>query len=476
MPVVTFTDSAGVRHKDVELPASLVRAGVSRRQQEQYLIKSGIIRDPSAPELPALVDEVIQDVQAESQAAAFSAVEQLRQQLDELQGKLDGQPLSHAELVAAREEITNLMLKAADANSQLVQVEGRGSQIKAELTAIAEPIAQQVAVTAEQQAEVAEVQQRVLSDLQAQAAALLEALSQDAASALSEAEQQALTTAAEVATKTARITARDVAASFRPSSVTIAPAAEDPRNSDPDNWAMKHYGFEGGFVAGDGVFLTSKNGITPLVFKGPSLGWVEGAELLPKVITATGPSVLDASTKVNAPITINKGGGGGGGAGGEALLANRMGIGGSTVLADSSNWGGIHDPLSGVLELDIRALDGTAQGRSAVCIAAFTWDGAANDKWTEYALLGDLSSVIQVNLSIQRGNATLPAAGGLLPITIPPGSQALRIFATIQYVPGAGTAGATQFSVRGSVSWNFESDGRPLDVTQSGKQPLWIWS
>lgn len=455
---VAFTDLDGNRHPKVKLPRRLLSSG-SQRARQNWLIQHGEIPDPSAPPLPEMQEpaEVQQAVIDDARAAAIeqrlSAVEQ--------------RPPSNTPDAASLERLAISVQRAAISKEEIVQVAD-------EATGRIETVAQgfedrlQSAETREQA--LTKAVSEAVSQGQQDTALAIKALQEDAAAIKAEAIDSSIAEAAKVSVPEAGRVAREVANKHWGSSVTIAP--ESPEDVDPSSWAQRWYGRDF-LIEGDGVFVTSREGITAHRYTGA--GWVKSAELLPKVITATAPNITDKSQHQHTALILSKGGGVGN-AGGEALLANRMGIGGSTMLADSSNWGGIHDPLSGVLELDLRALDGTMQGRSAVCIAAFTWDGAANDKWTEYALLGDLSGVIQVNLSIQRGNATLPVAGGLGPVTIPPGSQALRIFATIEHVPGAGTANATQFSVRGSVNWNFESDGRPLDATQSGKQPLWLWS
>lgn len=471
---VNFIDTAGNRHEGANLPRRLLLNGTQRAKQN-WLIQHGEIPDPSAPPLPDPVEAVIEEVQAEQVGAQQQQVEALRQQLDDIQSQLDGQPLSHAELVAARQEITGLMLKAADAGAQLVQVEGRGSQIKADLTALATPLQEQAAETARQQQENNEVTERVLGDLQEQAAATLTTLQQQGAAALADIEADAQSAAQTIARSEAAKVARAVAAQNYGAGTTIC--NEDPAEVDLQSFGERWFGRP--LVSGDSALQTTKEGVIAHRFTGA--GWVKSAELNPRVEIVSQPiSILDQSTKLNAPITINKGGGGGG-AGGEQLMVNRirMAPGGSAsyVLADSSNWAGVHDPLSGTLELEIRALDGTLSGRSGVIVAAFTWDGGTADKWVEYALIGDLQGVYEVNLSIQRGNAAVPpGSAGLGAVTIPLGSQALRVYATVQLVAGAGNPGATQFSVRGSVDWNFESAPRLLDPTQSAPQPLWVYA
>ncbi|PWL23072.1 MAG: hypothetical protein DCO99_03565 [Synechococcus sp. XM-24] len=355
---VTFIDSKGERHDKVRLPRHLLEPNVSLKARERFLVSDGQLPDPSAPPLPATVEEVVDAVKVDQVAATQAAVDQLQAQLAEIQSNLQGTPLSHAELVAAREEITGFLLKAADAAAQLVVVEGAGSRIRAELQAIADPLVDQAAETARQQAENAEVQQRVLDDLQAQSAALFEALAAEAAGALVEINDTALAKATETARKAAQVTAKDIASSFRPSSVTIA--AEDPRKTDPESWALRHYGFEGGPVAGDGVFLTGTNGVTALLYKGRDLGWVQSAELLPKVVTATGPVIADRSTHIGgASFVTNIRSGGGGSAGVLPLLTREVRIGVSTYVPicrhydwdiPSKYWGG--DPTASGYEDD----------------------------------------------------------------------------------------------------------------------------
>jgi hypothetical protein len=105
-----------------------------------------------------------------------------------------------------------------------------------------------------------------------------------------------------------------VAGTFYPASSTIAP--EDPRTTDARSWCLKHWGIDRDYIQGDSVLLTRESGVIPLIYKGPSLGWIEGAELEPRVITATGPQILDQSVKNEFQITNDikfpSGGSGGG--------------------------------------------------------------------------------------------------------------------------------------------------------------------
>ena len=94
---VTFITSTGERIQ-AEFPPSLMKPGITQAQRERYLIAQGVLSDPSMPDAPAPVQEVIDNLQAEQQQQQQIAVDLLRQQLDELQGRLNNQPLSNCPL------------------------------------------------------------------------------------------------------------------------------------------------------------------------------------------------------------------------------------------------------------------------------------------------------------------------------------------------------------------------------------------
>jgi hypothetical protein len=168
---------------------------------------------------------------------------------------------------------------------------------------------------------------------------------------------------------------------------------------------------------------------------------------------------------------IQKTGGGGSGGGGEALTANRLILNSPSPITDSSNWAGIADPTSGVLELEIRALDGSYVGQSAVCIASFAWD-TGGDKWQEFALNGSLANVFNIDLSIRRSAAVAPTAfTGVFPTT----ASRLVINAQPVLVPGASAGGTTRFALAGSVEYNRESDTKIYLPTDKIPEPLWHW-
>ena len=465
---LTFVDDDGTRYADISLPRQLLING-SLAAKRRHLIATGQIPDPSAPPIPDPVEVVVDDVRAEQVDVATTAVEQLRAQLDEIQSKLDGQPLSHAELVAARQEIGDYLLKAADAAAQLVVVEGAGSRIRAELQAIADPLIEQSAETARQQAENVEVQARVLDALQAQANALLEALSADAAAAAVEAEAAAVKAAKTAAKSTAREVALAEVAKHWGSSVTIA--SEDPTKTDAESWAQRWYG-RNFLIPGDGAMVTSESGVR--LFRYTGSDWAQSAELSPKTeLVNQQLSVLDQSTPTTVIQNIS-GGGGGGGGGGEPLLANRAALQTSVLVADASNWAGTNtDPVAGEILLEFTALDGSLASRRGFVAFDFLVDAANQAKWTQYALLGDLSDVVDVEVRIFRQTPTVPA--GVIGIVLPGGLSATRV--EIRLVPpvGGSMPDVTNFKLSGDVTWVHQSLGRAVDRNAAGIQPQWRW-
>jgi len=322
---VTFIDSAGNRHEGVELPRHMLRDTVSMKARERYLVSSGEIPDPSAPELPPTVEDVIDQVRAEQVAADVSIAEQLRQQLDELQSRLDGQPLSHAELVSYREELAQFQRDAIAAQAQLVVIEGRGSQLRADLEAIVAPLNQQAAETARQQQENNEVQARVLDDLQAQSQALLEAVSQDAAAALVDVHDEAMAAANQVAITTARATAEQIASQNYGAGTTIVD--RDPLATDAQSIGQMAFGRP--LTSGDCVLYPGEDSLRFYRWNGD--GWDQRAgEIVNRVVAAdVKVAALDNSTKntIVADYSTNVIGGGGG-TGNIPLLVREVDIGG----------------------------------------------------------------------------------------------------------------------------------------------------
>ena len=462
---LTFIDTAGIRHEGVTLPRHMLNGG-SVAAKERWLVSHGEIADPNMPDAPAPVQAVIDTIQAEQQQQQQSAVDMLRQQLDDLQGRLSNQPLSIEELVAARQEIQSFMLKASDANAQLVQVEGRGSQIKADLTAIAAPLHELAAGTAAQQEQVVAVQQTVLEALQQQAGELLDNLSQRAAETHTEAVDSAVAAAKKTATPIAREAALAEVAKHWGSSVTIA--AELPTETDPSSWAKRWYGRDF-LIPGDGALVETPNSLRTFRFTGR--GWVEGGEIIPKSeIRDVKASVLDASTKVTSLQTVS-GSGGGGGGGGEHLLVNRIGVGGAIAVADSSNWAGVSDVTSGQIVAELTALDGALRGRTYLVLIPFTWS-PAGDQFTVDGELGGLTGLYDINVSVQRSPAVAPA---VFTGAMPPGSNRTVVFLSVVPSPGGG-GDTTSFRLGGDIEWAHIAQGAAVSLQSGGLQPLWIWS
>jgi hypothetical protein len=198
--------------------------------------------------------------------------------------------------------------------------------------------------------------------------------------------------------------------------------------------------------------------------------WEPGPAMVSLEVRDVKIASMDASTKVTSLQTIS-GGGGGGGGGGEHLLVNRIGLGGSTAIGDTSNWAGISDIRSGIASVDLLALDGGNQGKTYAVELPFTWD-SSSDQFTADGELGNLLGLYTVSLSVQRSAAVAPA---VFTGAMPPGAQRLVTFLTVAPAPGGG-GDTTQFRLSGSISYNHVAQGAAVSVQTGGLQPLWIWS
>ena len=181
-------------------------------------------------------------------------------------------------------------------------------------------------------------------------------------------------------------------------------------------------------------------------------------------------SSLDNSTKVTS-LQMISGGGSSGGGGGENLLANRISVGGSITIGDTSNWAGISDPRSGIASVDLLAMDGANQGKTYAVELPFTWD-PSDDQFTAAPELGNLLGIYTVSLSVQRSAAIAPA---VYTGALPPGAQRLVLFLSVSLVPGGGGDTST-FRLGGSISYKHVAQGTAVSVKTGGLQPLWIWS
>lgn len=226
-------------------------------------------------------------------------------------------------------------------------------------------------------------------------------------------------------------------------------------------------------VAGDLLFQRTPDAL--IVWRtADGKGWSQVDRIVNKQeLVSSKLSVLDQSTKVNAPITIVRAGGGGGGSGGESLLANRIALNAPVGIGDTSNHGG-EDIRSGEFELELRALDGSLAGRTLSLITAFNYDGGtAGPTFTEYALEGSLKSVFEIDLSMYLAAAGVPTG---VTTTLPIGAQALRTSATVRPIPGVtGTGGVTRFALRGSVEYNTLATGRAYGPNEQMPSLLWHW-
>lgn len=197
--------------------------------------------------------------------------------------------------------------------------------------------------------------------------------------------------------------------------------------------------------------------------------WEPGPAMVSLEVRDVKISSLDASTKVTSLQTIS--GGGGGGGGGENLLANRIGVGGSIAIGDTSNWAGISDPRSGIASVDLLAMDGANQGKTYAVELPFTWD-PSDDQFTAAPELGNLLGIYTVSLSVQRSAAVAPA---VYTGAMPPGSQRLVLFLSVSLVPG-GSGDSSIFRLGGSIMYKHVALGAAVSLQTGGLQPLWIWS
>jgi hypothetical protein len=437
----------------VTLPRHLT-AGASKAAQERHLIATGQLIDPAAPILDTPAPEQV--IQTVTDTAALAGVERRLQALEQrpvpvlpseeslAQWAIAAQRvgLSHQELAALVEQTTS----SCEATAAAAQARLDGLD------------AQQQALTEQVSAAVSEGQQAT--------AEMLANASQQLAGIEAEAIDAATTAAKKTATPVAREAALAEVAKHWGSSVTIA--AELPTETDPQSWAKRWYGRDF-LIPGDGALVETPNSLRTFRFTGR--GWVEGGTIEPKVVAADiKTSVLDASTKVTSLQTIS-GSGGGGGGGGEHLLVNRIGLGGSTAIGDTSNWAGISDPRSGVAQVDLLAMDGGNQGKTYALELPFTWD-SSGDQFTADGELGNLLGLYTVSLSVQRSPAVAPA---VYTGAMPPGAQRLVTFLTVTPAPGGG-GDTTQFRLSGSISYNHVAQGAAVSLQTGGLQPLWIWS
>ena len=440
--------------EEVTMPRRLIVNG-NKRAQLDHLIATGQLADPNAPAPPTPVEDVVEEVQRQQEVAIGSAVEALRAQLDELQGKLDGQPLSHAELVAARQELTAFMVKAADANSQLTQVEGRGSQIKADLTAIAEPLIDQAAEIQRRQDENETVQERVLSDLQAQSSEALSNVAAQAAEARTEAINSSVASSLAKAIPAAEKAAREVANNHWGAGTTVT--TQDPSKTDLESFGTRWFGRQ--LVSGDSCLQTVKTGLIVWRFAGGQ--WLKSSELVPKTeLVSQQLSVHDQSKPVTLVMGASTSGGGGGGGGAQRLSVATMAAGVKAEIADSSCWAATGTQvMAGELLLRV-------SNRSGSAFLATTFNSMDGVNWenTDWSLLGNLVADPKFSIEIRPFLTSPRFPAGITPS--PAGVvSACVVEATI-------VGGVGNYFVEGSVVWLQRSKGTTSPL--SGPAPAWF--
>lgn len=457
---VAFTTLDGTRHPAVKLPRRLISSGTQRAKQD-WLIAHGEIPDPNAPELPAM-DEPAQIQQAVIDDARARAIES---RLDAVEQR----PLPATPDAASLERLAISVQRAALSKEEIVQV---ADEATGRIDTVASGFEERLQTAESREQALISTVSSMVSESQGAVAGVIQSLEQRSAAIRSEALEAAETNAIEVATKEGRKAAKQAAEAFRPSSVTIA--SEDPRDVDENSWALRHYGFEGGLVAGDGVFVTSVHGITAMVYKGPQQGWIETAELLPRVVTATGPSITDNSKPQYSTI-IQSGKGSSGGPSSIRLMASTAARGAATRIADTSNYAAVNlggTPHSGKLLVQVTD---TGTARVGVVTIDFIVNAAGILDQTDSALLGELFSGTnppEVNLQgtirapqIPAG-ITPPAAGTIR-------TQALQLDLTV----GAGIGIGGPYLLAGDLSLAFEGGDTPIDLkTGVMPTPLWVWS
>ena len=429
----------------VKLPRRLLSNG-SKQAQLRHLIATGQVADPAAPPLPEM-QEPKEVMQAVVDDAATKALERRLAALEsrpaaelpsdaalaEWSRQAQRVALSHQELNALTEATVNTCEAAAQgAEQRLADLDG---QQQAMLSSVSEAV----------------------SEGQEAVASAVQSLEQRGAEALSDIEQQALTSAQEIARR------QRGPQGLAGSGTTVCP--EDP--SEVSNFGERWFGRA--LVPGDAALQTTENGLIAHRYVGDR--WVKSAELLPKVVTATGPSILDRSVKNSNSIQIVQPGGGGGGGGLEKFLISTLGQGSYADLASNANWASAgYDSRAG--ELWIEVLN-PATGLSGVVACVFDVGlNATETRLTEFALTGRLFEGAvppDVDLDVIRG--------GIPPI--PPSVTAVTNIGTAHTIVrvrvGANVGGSANYIIRGGIVWLQQAQGIAIPNDQNGPRPNWTW-
>jgi hypothetical protein len=248
----------------------------------------------------------------------------------------------------------------------------------------------------------------------------------------------------------------------------FAYADADPTRIDPASGGQRFYGRA--YVPGDTLARPVEGGLE-IWRTADGKGWAQVDYRANKQeLVSQRLAVQDNSTK--NLISVTHQGTGGGGGGGERLLSRVAAPSSSVALADSSNWRNTsQDPTAGQLFLEYTAADGPLQGRKGYAAISFVWEPSTTE-FTEYALIGDLSGIYTLQLSIQRQPASVP---GTITGTLPLGAASTRVFGQLLPVPGSGATGVTQLLLSGVVLWAMRPLGTSIPAGQAPEAPLWTW-
>ena len=441
--MAVFIDTKGNRHTGVELPASLLKPGVSRRQQESYLIKSGQI---NTEPLPVITEpEVVQQ-----QVIADSVVSALEGRL----AALEQRPPSPVPDSASLERLAISVQRAAISKDEIVQV---ADDATGRIETVATGFEDRLKTAESREQALLEAVSEGVSKGEENISLAVNAFQQKGASAIVEIEKESLSVAKREARSEANRTAPAEAKKHWFSSVTNCP--ESPEDVDHSSWARRWYGRDQ-LIEGDGAFVTSsKHGVTPVRYAGGQ--WRRLAEFVPKTeLVSQQLSVHDESSPVTVVLGAStKGGGGSGGA--QRLAVRTLTSGLAGTLVDSSAWSAAGAEIHAA-EILLRVSTGVGSAFLAATLN-MNADGR-NWEYTEFSLLGDLTNVagFAVDLRPYLGTPIIPPG-----VPAPPAStmkQAFFVEATIR-----GAAGA--YFVEGAVTYLVRAEGRTSTVT--GAEPLW---
>ncbi len=437
----------------VEMPRRLLNTG-NKGAQMRYLISTNQLVDPEAPPLPAM-DSPQELMQSTIDAAALATVERRLQALEQQPAPIlpSDQALANWSMQAARVALSHSEM-AALADQTVATVEGVAAAADERLGSL----------DAKQAALISTVSDALSEAQQATAAAVLN-LEQTTATALSDIEEQALASAAEIAAQ--QVGPQGLAGS----GVTVA--MELPTETDPSSWAKRWFGRDA-LVAGDGALVPTPTALR--VFRYTGNGWLEGPAIEPKVEMVNAQiSALDTGNKV---FTMqNMGGAGGSGSGGDPLMVRTVAgsSGGSFQLADASRWAiplkvqGFNTPTAAKMAIQLTAADGPMAGKNLFIIIGILYEPgstpAANTRFSEYSVLGDLRPNLDVSFTIQLQPAGAP---GGISVSVPAGTNAAAVYMTI----GTNTTGATSFIVSGACEWLLNQDNVPSSARGS-LLPAW---